>query len=174
MHVAMMHGAPDSTQITLKVRVLPANKAQETDVAKGNTLNPSSEMKGPYRRYAIDIAADPYTIHMDQASDGNHLAELQFLTYVYDQNGSLLNMENDAVRANFPPGLYTQILHSGLPYHQEISVPLKGDFYLRIGLHDLVTNRIGSLEVPIGTVKDLPLLPTSTDSKPPSAPSAEK
>jgi VWFA-related protein len=174
MHVAMMHGAPDSTQITLKVRILPASKAEETQLAKGNALNASSDIKGPYRRYAIDIAADPYSIHMDQASDGNRRAELQFLTYVYDQNGSLLNTENDAVRANFTPDLYAQILHSGLPYHQEISVPLKGDFYLRIGLHDLVTNRIGSLEVPTDAVKDLAPLPLAVASKPPSAPPAEK
>ncbi|MBB5337904.1 VWA domain-containing protein [Tunturiibacter gelidoferens] len=174
MHVAMMHGAPDSTQITLKVRVLPTSKARETDVAKGNTLNPSSDMKGPYRRYAIDIAADPYSIHTEQASDGNYHAELQFLTYVYDRNGSLLNMESDPVRANFSPDLYKQILHSGLPYRQEISVPLKGDFYLRIGIHDLVTNRIGSLEVPIGAVKDLPPLPASAATETPPAPSPEK
>jgi hypothetical protein len=174
MHAAMMHGAPDSTQITLKVRVLPASKSAETQVVKGNTLNPSSDMKGPYRRYAIDIAADPYSIHTEQASDGSYHAELQFLTYVYDQNGSLLNTESDPVRADFPPDLYKQILHSGLPYRQEISVPLKGDFYLRIGLHDLVTNRIGSLEVPTGAVKDLAPLPPAVASKPPSAAAAEK
>ena len=174
MHVAMIHGSPDPTQIIFKARVLPATNTPEQNLATGNALNPSSDMKGPYSRIAIDIAADPYAIHIEHASDGNYHAYLQFLTYVYDQNGSLLNVENDPVRANFSPAVYERVLHSGLPYHEEISVPLKGDYYLRIGLHDLTSNHIGAVEVPIAAVKNLPPIAVSTTTQPAPPPSPEK
>jgi len=174
MRVAMMYGAPDPTQITIKARVMPASTTPEDQLAEGNTLNPSSEIKGPYRRYAIDIAADPGPIHIEPASDGNYHATLQFLTYVYDQNGLLLNIKDDAVRANFSPEIYHQILRSGLPYHEEISVPLKGDYYLRIGLHDLTSNRVGALEVPVAAVKNLAPLTASTPTQPAAPASPDK
>jgi VWFA-related protein len=161
MRVAMMRGAPDPTEITLKARVLPASTEPETELAKDNILNPSSDVKGPYRRYAIDIAADPSSINIQRAPDGNYHALLQFLTYVYDQDGNLLNVENNAVRANYSPTVYRQILRTGIPYHEEISVPLKGDYALRIGVHDLATNHIGALEVPVDSVKNLPPITAS-------------
>jgi hypothetical protein len=45
----------------------------------------------------------------------------------------------------------------GVPFHQEISVPAKGDYYLRIGVHDLRGNRVGAVEVPVEAVRNLPL-----------------
>ncbi|WP_353062982.1 VWA domain-containing protein [Tunturibacter psychrotolerans] len=155
MRVAMMHGAPNPTEITLKARVLPAGTEPETELAKDNTLNPSSDTKGPYRRYAIDIAADPSSINIQRAPDGNYHALLQFLTYVYDQNDNLINVVSNPVRATYSPTVYRQILHTGIPYHEEISVPLKGAYFLRIGLHDLATNHIGAVEVPVDSVKKL-------------------
>ncbi|WP_158944912.1 VWA domain-containing protein [Granulicella sp. S190] len=170
MRVAMMFGAPDPTQITLKARVLPASTTPEDQLAEGNILTPSSPMKGPYRRYSIDIAADPGPLHFEPASDGIYHANLQFLTYLYDQNGLLLNVENNPVRANFSPEVYRRVLQSGLPYHEEISVPLKGDYYIRIGLHDLTSNSIGALEVPIAAVKNLAPIAVSTSAQPPASP----
>jgi len=166
MRVAMMRGAPDPTEITLKARVLPASTEPETELAKDNTLNPSSDVKGPYRRYAIDIAADPSSINIQRAPDGNYHALLQFLTYVYDQDGNLINIESNPVRATYSPSVYRQILNTGIPYHEEISVPLKGAYSLRIGLHDLATNHIGAVEVPVDTVKNLPPITASAATEP--------
>ncbi len=161
MHVAMMYAAPDPTEIILKARVLPVSTEPETELAKDNILSPSSDLKGPYRRYAIDIAADPSSINIQRAPDGNYHALLQFLTYVYDQNGNLINIISNPVRATYSPTVYRQILRTGIPYHEEISVPLKGDYSLRIGVHDLVTNHIGALEVPVDSVKNLPPITAS-------------
>lgn len=166
MRVAMMRGAPDPTEITLKARVLPASTEPETQLAKDNTLNPSSDVKGPYRRYSIDIAADPSSINIQRAPDGNYHALLQFLTYVYDQDGNLINIESNPVRATYSPSVYRQILHTGIPYHEEISVPLKGAYSLRIGLHDLATNHIGAVEVPVDAVKNLPPITASAATEP--------
>jgi hypothetical protein len=47
----------------------------------------------------------------------------------------------------------------GITFHQEISAPAKGDTSLRTGVHDLTSNHIGSAEIPLSLVKNLPPLP---------------
>jgi hypothetical protein len=60
--------------------------------------------------------------------------------------------------------MYNRALHKGLFFHQQISVPLKGEFYLRIGVHDVTADRDGAVEVPVDSVKNLPApaVPLST------------
>jgi VWFA-related protein len=156
MNLAMMRGAPDPSQIVFKVRVLPVGDLEKKP-AKGNTVSAGSGSKGPYRNYAIDLAADPEAILFTKADDGVYHSYLQFLTYVYDQDGHVINSQDDMVRSNLPPPAYARIMAIGVPFHQEISVPAKGDYYLRIGVHDLRGNRVGAVEVPVEAVRNLPL-----------------
>ena len=37
-------------------------------------------------------------------------------------------------------------------------MPLKGEFYLRIGVHDVTADQDGAVEVPVNSVKNLPPL----------------
>jgi VWFA-related protein len=158
MILAMRRGAPDPTEITLKVRVLPSDAKPDASAAKDN--KPSAGVKGPYRTYVLDLAADPYAVQLTQAQDGVYHGYLQVLTYVYDKDGKLMDTVENLVRANFAPPAYAQVMKSGLPFHQEISVPVKGEYFLRVGLHDLSNNRVGAVEVPVANVRDLaPLTP---------------
>jgi VWFA-related protein len=167
MHAAMMRGGPDPTQIILKVRVLPATTVPEDKPAEGNVLNPNLKIQGPYRRYDIDYAADSRAA-ITQTPDGIYHLDVRFLTYVYDQDGNLINYADNSAHANLSPEIYAGILQRGLPYHQEISVPVKGQYYIRVGIHDLNGNRVGALELPVALVKDLAPLPA------PPAPASSK
>jgi VWFA-related protein len=156
MRVAMTRGGPDPTQILIKVRVIPATAAPEDQLAPKNVLNPAHKTTGPYRRYAIDYAADAHDVLFATSSDGTYRGGLQFATYVYDGDGNLINLTEDKVKANITPTAYADLLHHGILWRQDISVPVKGDFYLRIGLHDLIGDRVGAIEVPVAKVKNLP------------------
>jgi VWFA-related protein len=156
MHAAMMRGSPDPTQILIKVRVLPATSAHEDKVALRNILNPDRKTKGPYRRYDIDYAVDAHDVLFTPSPDGVYHSCLRFLTYLYDQDGNLVNLIEDRIQANANAAIYAGLLGHGIPWHQEISVPVKGNFYLRIGLHDLIGDRVGAVEVPVSAVKTLP------------------
>jgi hypothetical protein len=50
--------------------------------------------------------------------------------------------------------------------HLEISVPVRGETYLRIGVHDLPTDRIGVVEIPVASVSRL-APPVYTSPQPP-------
>ncbi len=166
MQAAMIHGGPLPTQIAMKVRVLPASLASDSNLAPNNVLNPKLKFDGPYRRYAIDYAASPREIVFTKSPDGRYQTDIEFQTYVYDQDGSLFNVIEDRKHGNLPPDAYADTMHHGVLWHQEVSVPLKGDFYLRIGVRDLTSNRVASVEVPVAAVKNLP--PQTTPASSPS------
>jgi VWFA-related protein len=165
MHAAMMRGGPDPTQIILKARVLPASTVSEDTLAEGNVLNPNLKIQGPFRRYDIDYAADSRAA-ITQTPDGVYHLDVRFLAYVYDQDGNLINFADNSAHAALSSATYAELLKHGLPYHQEISVPVKGQYYLRVGIHDLNGNRVGALELPIASIKDLAPPPSNVTPTP--------
>jgi hypothetical protein len=40
------------------------------------------------------------------------------------------------------------MLRTGANASQQIDVPATGDYFLRIGVHDLASDRVGAIEVP--------------------------
>jgi VWFA-related protein len=156
MEVAMLRGAPTPTEILLKVRILPASAATEPAIAEGNALNPDRKVGGPFRRLLIDFEADPGVIRFTITPDGNSHCSLEFITFVYDRDGTMIDAIDTPVRSNFTPAKYQAILHSGVPFHQEVSVPVKGEFFLRSAVRDTQTGRVGAIEVPVASVTHLP------------------
>ncbi|MGA1981277.1 MAG: VWA domain-containing protein [Acidobacteriaceae bacterium] len=161
----MMHGAPNATEIMLKLQVLPASTATENAVVPGNIFNanplPKVKIKGPFRRYVVDIAADAKDIHITQTPDGHFQFLTEVFTSVYDANGVLVNTALEKAHGNLSLSSYANMRRTGLPFHQEVSVPVDGDYYLRISVHDLETDHYGSVEVPVESVAKLPPLAAS-------------
>ncbi len=88
------------------------------------------------------------------------------LIYVYDADGAILNRQGSEYKFNISPSSYASVLRNGLRFGQEISVPVKGDEFLRIGVHDQLSDRVGAVEFPIGAVSRL----TPIDALAPPAP----
>jgi hypothetical protein len=44
------------------------------------------------------------------------------------------------------------MLLSGLHAEQQIAVPVKGNYFLRVGVHDVPSDHIGALEIPVDEV----------------------
>ena len=89
-------------------------------------------------------------------TDGLHRCALAFLTFVYDGDGNLVNMQTNDLTFNIPPEKYGDAMNHNFVYRQEISVPVKGEYYLRIGVRDGNTDNVGALEVPVTAVAKLP------------------
>jgi VWFA-related protein len=157
MSLALMRGAPMPAEILLKERILPARAATEDNLAEGNELNPAvkSAAKGPYRRYILDFSANPGVIDFSATPDGNYTYTIDYVTLVYDRDGMPINRAGRTVRAMLTRARYLAILHTGVPFHQEISVPAKGEFYLRTAVHDLASGLVGAVEVPVAAVAGL-------------------
>jgi VWFA-related protein len=161
LHLAMLWGGPDPTQIIFAAGISPATGLPEPALAEGVSAAP--KVSGPWKRYAVRFNAEPYDITAPVMADGSRHVDLEFLTYVYDNQGQLLTAARKHIAANIPAATYAAMLKSGIPYLQEISVPVKGDYFLRLGIRDAASNHVGALELSVDSVSRL---------KPISAPSA--
>jgi len=173
-HAAMQRGAPTPSEILFKVRVIPASTAIEDQPAPGNHVNPSFNLKGPYRRYEVDYAALASNIALPLGTDGHRHGGVEFITYVYDNDGRLLNMEGHTLSMNLEPATYAQLMKTGLGFSLQVSAPAKTETFLRIAVHDLTNGHMGVVEVPTETVAHLPALPPEPATGTPPAPPAPK
>ena len=154
LSVAMQRGSPTPTQIVFAAHVQPAIAATEKTLASGN--QGTQTLKGPYRRYSIGIGADPTAMAFTISPDGTRHGSVEIVTFVYDADGTLINSVGYTLKTDFTPALYAKVLHDGLAFEQQVSVPAKGTYFLRIGVHDLPSDHIGAVEVPIAAVSNLP------------------
>ena len=163
---ALVRGAPPATQILFKAMVVPAGPATEEKVAEGNVADPS--VHGPFRRYSVNYAAAAQNLAVRTLAAGSYQAHLEFVVLVYSADGVVQNRFGQGVTATFSLDDLKTLQRGGLQYHQTISVPAKGEYYLRLGVHDLNADRIGTLEVPVSSVRNLAVV---TPQEPVPAPS---
>ena len=154
---AMVHGAPEATEIIFSARVRPVDTTLEDRPVEGNV--PSSKpgvFKGPYRRLQVDLAVDLHPLTVRRTVDGQIVLSLQYSTLIYDSDGLLLNEAGITRRQTFTVQNFNKAVRTGVAYHQQISVPAKGNYFVRIGLRDLTSDHIGSLELPVDAISTLP------------------
>jgi VWFA-related protein len=141
----MARGAPDSSQIIFKLRVLSADHQPD---AQASIAGDNPKLKGPVTRYAVDFAVSTKDLRFDAMPDGMHKGNLEVTLVAYDHEGNTLNWLVRNTNMSLKPELYAAFQQGGVQLHQEIDVPT-GDIYLRAGIYDLATNKAGTLEIPL-------------------------
>jgi VWFA-related protein len=165
---AMSHGAPTPEDLIFKVRVLPATTT-ETSPAPANQLALSVPSNGPFRRYDLDYVALPSELTFTQQPDGHQAAKVEFLAYVYDTEGRLLDETGKDVSFEATSTNIAKLFHSTLRCHLELSVPDRAETFLRIGIRDVPSNKFGVIEIPASSVSHLPAAaqgPAPTSGRP--------
>jgi VWFA-related protein len=151
---AMLWGAPDPTEIIFTANVQLSFANPEDLVAPRNHV--AQKVAGPFRRYTVKFTIDPAQVKCDATPDGVHHCTLEFRAYVYDASGAQINVRADGVKVNMPAANDASLPPRKIVYPLQISAPVKGDFFLRIGVRDVANDRLGALEVPIAAVAELP------------------
>jgi VWFA-related protein len=176
MVTAKMHGAPDPAEIVFKVRIRPAAAAPEDTPLPSNRANPDPKVKinGPFKEYGVDLVPDSKAVSCPLTPLGAHRCSVEVYTYVYDRDGQLLITVHNAVSQALSNADYAKMQASGMAFHQEVSVPVKGQYYLRTAIRDLNSDRVGAVEVPVSAVAKLdPLKPLLASAAPAAAPSSK-
>jgi hypothetical protein len=147
---AILHGAPPSTQIILKARILPATDPllKSAKLPDGPQGQMAAAMKGPTQRYVVDLSVDPRDFTFTDTPEGAHLARLEFLLVAYDADGNRVNFLDQAFNVNFSPKQYQEAMTNGLHARIPLDLPA-GRISLRIAVQDLTAGRAGSMEVPL-------------------------
>jgi VWFA-related protein len=153
LRAALIHGAPDPTQIVFLADVRPTTTANEAAAIQSNQLGKS--VQGPFRRYSITFAVNPSQLNFETGQDDTHKCGLEFVTLVYDADGALVNQQANGIVNSIPDAKFAATISHDFIYRQQVSVPVKGEYYIRIGMRDRNTDKVGALEVPVGAVEKL-------------------
>ena len=150
---AMQHGTPSLALVVFKVRVLPAG-----DPALGNetaTAGPAGQMaaqlKNP-RRFIVDFWIDPRGLDHKTMPDGSQQSQVELTEVAYDVGGIRVNYVDQALGVTQTREQAARSLEAGLPLHAQIDLPAQNT-YLRVGVHDMLSGRIGTLEIPVAAGK---------------------
>ena len=127
--------------------------------APGNT--PAPNARGPWRRYNVNYRINPSDIAFARAADGKIHADFDLLIYVYSADGTLLNALTKGAGIVGTLDDIKQTVQQGILLHEEVSVPAKGESFLRIAVHDLHRDHYGAVEVATSQVQNIvPTQPT--------------
>jgi VWFA-related protein len=174
VRTAMSRGAPTPQDMLFKVRVLPASADTESAVAPNNTLDPSVSPKGPFRRFDVDYAALPGELTLTPQPDGRRTGQVEFIAYVFDVDGRLLDATGKTYTLDMSPATYDRFIHSAMESHLELSVPNSKETFIRLGVRDVPSNKFGVVEIPTSEVSALspmvyaPPPPSSSPATPPA------
>ena len=84
---------------------------------------------GPYQRYSVQFAVDTRDLNCPSTADGAYHCAMEAVIFVYDGDGTLEIMQFAGLKADLPADKYTLLLQAGFRFHQEISVPVKGEYF---------------------------------------------
>ncbi len=133
LFAALQPTTPDATVLRLRARVsLP----REKQAAVG-----------------VDSHIDPRTIEFTTDASGHRHAELLVLLVAF-ANGVKVQappQTSGLLKLDLDPATYAKALQSGIPLHQEITLP-PGSYRLRLGACDTANHRLGTLDMPV-TIK---------------------
>lgn len=134
-------GMPQSDQILYEAKVNPlAPAGADTDKSK--------------LRYGVDFAIDLSDLKLTLDSDGVHRGVLNVTLLIYDRYGNIVNHQEHLVALDIKPDVYPIFQTRGVQLHSDIATP-KGNYWLRTGIYDVNSHKVGTLEIPLAAVKPL-------------------
>lgn len=139
-------GMPQTEQILYMAQIKPAPVAPEP--AADNRVS----TKGPQSRYSIDFSVTLKDLELKLTEDGLHSGKLNLSLIVYDRYGTIVTRKDHVVELNIKPDIYTIFGKTGVKLHDSIEVP-KGQYWLRTGIYDQASRKVGTMEVPLSQVK---------------------
>lgn len=164
LRLAMMRAAPVPTEIMLHVGVVPITPAGQTEEKLADGNRAAEKMHGPYRRYSVNYSANLHDVNFVRAEDGKVHEDLDLIIFVYTQAGELINASQAEVHIAAPLEDLRKAAAQGLIWHQEISTPAKGDYFLRIAVRDEHKDRYGAVEMATSAVRNVVGLKAPADT----------
>jgi hypothetical protein len=153
---SMTLGAVPPTELIFDVSVSPGTAVQKLEKndprPKDNYLR-AEFAKKPYRNYRVILATPGRTIQFGQSADGLHHGQVECVLVVYSDKGDVVNSLITTSLLDLDPLNYKKVLNGFITTAQEIAVPVKGNYFLRVGVHDVAGNKVGATEIPVDEIK---------------------
>ncbi|MGB0122043.1 MAG: VWA domain-containing protein [Silvibacterium sp.] len=135
LNVALQPETPDSTTLALH-SVVDLPDAQHSSVLVHSVLSAAN-------------------LNLIPGSDGHHRGQIMVMLVAFKDDPGKAATQSDpppqtsgTLSLDFDPAQYQSILKSGIAFTQQLPLP-PGRYRLRLGVSDLTTQRLGTLDVPI-------------------------
>jgi VWFA-related protein len=133
----MALGMPESEQIGYRVAIKPAGEA----AADAKTSNYEAEFM---------VTVDDLKLSVD--ADGTRTGTLVVGLTVYDRYGQVVNQQARRAALTLKPEVYEAAKTAGLKLRAKFEAPA-GQYWLRTGVYDEGSTKVGTLEIPLAAVK---------------------
>jgi VWFA-related protein len=141
-------GMPQSEQILYIVKIQPlAPKADPAATEQNGS-------KSAAQSYTVDFSVDLKDLDLKLDSDGLHKGVLNISLIAYDRYGKIASRKDHLVALNVKPDVYAIFQQTGVQLHAEIGMP-KGQYWLRTGVYDRGSRKVGTMEVALTSVVPL-------------------
>jgi VWFA-related protein len=144
-------GALPSTQLTFDVQVTPS--APNPQPSGSRRRLPLAD-KTPVT-YNIVYKLDQSQIVFAATPDGIRNASLEFDAAAYDSYGKLLNVSSQTLNLPLSPAEYSDFIQTPFQFFLPIDLS-PGPITLRVGVFDAVSNKTGTVEIPLMVAKKPP------------------
>jgi VWFA-related protein len=165
LRLAMMRGAPTPSDITIRAAVAPMTPASAPEAEPAPDNTPAANARGPWRRYSVNYQINPSDIGIFRTADGKVHGDFDLIIFVYSADGTLVNALTKGMEIAGTLDDIKKQVQQGIFCHEEVSVPAKGESFLRIAVHDLHRDHYGAVEVATSQVQNI--APTEPRSTPP-------
>lgn len=132
-------GMPQSDQILYEARVTP------------HASDPTATSEGKMR-YGVDFTVDMKDLDLKLGPDGSHAGLLNITLLIYDRYGKVIDHQVHVAAVAIKPDAYALFQSRGVQLHADIATP-KGNHWLRTGIYDQNSGKVGTLEIPLAAVK---------------------
>jgi hypothetical protein len=136
---------PPATQATASATAAPTPPKDSTPA---NILDPK---KSPPTTYKVDFAIDLKDLILSVDSDGLHKGAFSLSILAYDRYGNVASRKETQATLAIKPEIWEIYQKTGLLFQTQIPIP-KGQYWLRIGLFDQGSKKVGTLEIPLDSV----------------------
>jgi VWFA-related protein len=156
MQASMARGVPTSTQMLFDVRVTPSSDpAKPGDPAVMGTLDPKLQGKALVRYDVLYfIPAIASQIQFAVGPDGSRKCSLEFDLAAYDVYGKrITGLSQTSMSPSMTADQVQQFLkQKQFQFLQQLDLP-PGEIFLRVGVLDAVSQKVGTLEIPLNVKK---------------------
>jgi hypothetical protein len=152
----MQLGAIPPTEIVFLAGLRPDDKTEtikkNAPMPQGNFLHAQWRNK-PCRNYQIHIHSEFNKIRFTRTPDGGRHGKIEFEAVVYTPEGETVNSIERTVHFDLKEDDYRQFVKYGFGVDVSIAIPVKGSYFLRVGVHDTVGDQVGAVEFPVDQVR---------------------
>jgi VWFA-related protein len=153
---AMAMGSPEPDSVVFEATAAPAAEVTHDPPGSastpGNYLLPELRAQG-YRSLALHFAVRANQLQLIAAPDQTAFVEkLQVVAVLYDSVGHPVNSKKSTVSVPFTGPDDPLLQKATVTADVTTQIPAKGSYFLRLGVRDIATDKVGALEIPVDRI----------------------